>query len=129
MKKSYYKIILASIFATTFIFGAVPTTAQAANFGDAGALFEDTGVQAYGEQPRDIRAIVASIVKGALSLLGIIFLLLVIYGGYLWMTAQGEEKQVQKAKDVLKQAIIGIIIVLLAYAITEFIISTITESL
>ena len=55
-----------------------------------------------------------------LSILGIIFLILTLYGGYLWMTARGNEEQVTKAKSVLTRAIIGLIIVISAYAITSF---------
>jgi hypothetical protein len=44
-----------------------------------------------------------------------------IYGGYRWMMASGREEEVQKAKDTIKAAIIGLIIVLSAYTITYFI--------
>ncbi|MEI8360565.1 MAG: hypothetical protein WCG01_00295 [bacterium] len=57
----------------------------------------------------------------AVSFLGVIFLCLAIYGGYLWMTAQGEEKKVAEAKDIIKRAVIGLIIVVSAYAITAFV--------
>jgi hypothetical protein len=46
-----------------------------------------------------------------------------IYGGYLYMTAQGNEDQVEKGKDVIKNAVIGIVIIFLAYTITNFVIS------
>jgi len=61
---------------------------------------------------------VAVIIKAFLSFLGIIFVILIIYGGYLWMTARGNEEQVNKAKDTLQKAIIGLIIILAAYSIT-----------
>ena len=56
-----------------------------------------------------------------LSFVGTAFLLLMIYAGILWMTAQGNEKQVTTAKDLMINAAIGIIIVFAAYAITSFI--------
>ena len=70
---------------------------------------------------KDPREIVAKVIKIFLSLLGTIFLVLIIYGGYLWMTAQGEEEQVTKAKDLIRNAVIGLIIILAAYTITKFI--------
>ena len=64
---------------------------------------------------------IANIIKVVLSLLGFIFVILMIYAGILWMTAAGNEKQVQKAKDIVSRAAIGLIIVVSAYAITYFI--------
>jgi len=48
---------------------------------------------------------------------------LAIYAGYNWMTAQGEEEKVTKAKDTLTAAIIGLVIVIAAYAISYYVIS------
>lgn len=68
-------------------------------------------------------ALAASIIKVFLSLLGVVFLALLVYGGFTWMKAQGEEEEITRAKDTIKQAIIGLIIVLSAYAITFFVTS------
>ena len=59
------------------------------------------------------------------SVLGVIFLVLIIYAGVLWMTAGGESKQVDKAKSILINTTIGIVITLAAYAITNFIFNAI----
>lgn len=56
-----------------------------------------------------------------LSFMGVIFLGLIIYAGMTWMTAQGNEQKVTKAKDMIANAIIGLIVVLSAYALTAFI--------
>lgn len=79
------------------------------------------GVQVI-EQPlglasTDIRVLIARVIKIALGLLGIIFVLLVIYGGFLYMTAGGNEEQIASAKKVLMNATIGLIIILSAYSI------------
>lgn len=55
-----------------------------------------------------------------LSFVGVVFLILMIYAGILWMTARGNEQQVSKAKDLLINATIGMIIVFSAYALTTF---------
>lgn len=60
-----------------------------------------------------------------LGFTGIIFFVLVVYGGLLWMTSAGNEDSVAKAKKILTAAIIGLIIVMSAYAITRFIGSSI----
>jgi TRAP-type C4-dicarboxylate transport system permease small subunit len=67
---------------------------------------------------------ISKIIALALSLIGVIFLGLLIYGGYIWMTARGNEQQVEKAKNIIINTIIGLVIVVAAYAITVFIGST-----
>ena len=60
-------------------------------------------------------------IKAFLSLLGIIFIILILYAGYSWMTAGGDESKVQKAKDTIQRAIIGLVITVMAYAIWVFV--------
>lgn len=60
------------------------------------------------------------IVGAVLAFLGVIFLVLMIYGGVTWMTAAGNEAQVAKARTLIVAAIIGLLIVLSAYAITSY---------
>ncbi|MDD5291263.1 MAG: hypothetical protein PHZ04_04100 [Patescibacteria group bacterium] len=65
--------------------------------------------------------VAGGVVRIFLSILGIIFIVLMIYAGYLWMMARGNEEQVNKAKDLIRDAVIGLIIVVAAYAVTYFI--------
>ena len=60
------------------------------------------------------------IIGALLAFLGVIFLMLMIYGGVMWMTAAGNEAQVAKARTLIVAAIIGLLIVLSAYAITSY---------
>jgi len=69
------------------------------------------------------------IIGTALSFVGILFLILVIYAGIMWMTAQGNEQKVTKAKDLLINSIIGLIIVFAAYAITAFVGEFVTKNI
>lgn len=64
------------------------------------------------------------IVSSLLGLVGIAFMILMMYGGYLWMSAQGNESQVDKAIGIIKAAVIGLVITFAAYAISYFIMST-----
>ncbi len=68
---------------------------------------------------------ISSLVATFLSLLGVIFMVLMIYGGYNWMTAAGDETKIDKAKDTIRAAIIGLVIVIAAYGISVFVISRI----
>ena len=76
----------------------------------------------------DITVIVGKIVQGALTLMGSLFLAQTVYGGYLWMTARGDEQQVEKAKHTLRTSTIGLGIMLAAYAITTFVINRLTTA-
>lgn len=97
--------------------------AQEGNYGlDASA----SKVSAFSEQMGDyntnfLNTRIGSIIGIALSFIGVIFLILMIYAGISWMTASGNQEKVTKAKDLIINAIIGLIIVLAAYAITSFI--------
>ena len=53
----------------------------------------------------------------ALSFLGVIFIILIVIGGFQWMMAGGNEEQVKKATGRIKNAVIGLIVVASAYAI------------
>ena len=61
------------------------------------------------------------VVQAALSLLGIIFLIITIMAGYKWMMASGNEADVEKAKDSIKRAVIGLLVTISAWAIWYFI--------
>lgn len=62
------------------------------------------------------------------SFLGIIFLVLIVYAGILWSTAQGNTSQVEKAKDTITRSIVGLILVILAYAISIFIMTLLRKT-
>lgn len=66
-------------------------------------------------------AIAGTIIATVFGLLGVIFIVLIIYAGILWMTAGGEEAKVEKAQTILKNAIIGLIITVSVYAIYQLV--------
>ena len=68
------------------------------------------------------------IVNALLSLLGVVFIILIIYGGFQWMTAGGNDDAVKKAKERIKNAIIGLIITISAFAIWRLIASVILKT-
>lgn len=69
----------------------------------------------------DLGVLISRIIRIVLSFLGIIFLVLIIFSGFRWMTAGGNEEAVKKAQGTIKTAIIGLVIVLAAYSITYFV--------
>ena len=113
------KMVLAALFGI-FFFSA--NNVLAAPSGTPAIPDELTQTATEGGLPTlDLFTTIGTLVNALLGLLGVIFLLLTIYAGFLWMTARGETDQVKKAKNILMQAVIGIIIVTSAYAITAFI--------
>ncbi|MFH1098985.1 MAG: hypothetical protein V1723_03635 [Candidatus Uhrbacteria bacterium] len=104
-----------------FLLPALPAAAQV-----------DTGIEfgtATGLTTRDIRLIVAEIIRIAIGLLGLVALVIVVYGGYLWMTAGGDTEKLTDAKKWLINGAIGLAIILLSFSITQFVISRLTDAL
>ncbi|MBI5732006.1 MAG: Ig-like domain-containing protein, partial [Candidatus Magasanikbacteria bacterium] len=86
----------------------------------------DTGIefgQYTGLADTDIRIIVAKIIRAFLGIVGLVALGFTLYGGYLYMTSEGNEEKVATAKKILKNMVIGLAIILSALAITQFIIN------
>ena len=102
-----------------------PATVEASSnlknaFGSSSTL-EQAGMQSGFLLTATVETMSGKIITSILSLLGIIFILFTIYGGFLYMTASGNEEKTKKALSIIKQALIGLIIILAAYAITYLI--------
>ena len=104
---------------------AVGTPTEGGGLGEAAAKAQAAGKIAYGENigTQSLEQIIGNLIQNILALLGVIFLILAVYGGYKWMMARGNEQEVEKAKETIKAAVIGAGIVLGAYAITSFVIN------
>ena len=70
-----------------------------------------------------LATMIGNIAQLIISVLGVIFVIFIVYAGGLWVNAAGNESKIDKAKDILKQSIIGLIITIGAYAISYFIIN------
>lgn len=68
-------------------------------------------------------ALAGAIIGYLLAFVGVIFFALILYGGFLWMTARGNEEQVKKALELIKSAVVGLVIVFISYVVTQFILS------
>jgi hypothetical protein len=76
--------------------------------------------------PDSLASGVSMIVYSLLSLLGVVFLGLTIYAGLMWMTAEGSEERMERAKRILIESLAGLVIVLAAYAISFFVIKALS---
>lgn len=72
----------------------------------------------------DLRQTVINVIRWALGFLTLLAVVYVIYGGFVWLTAAGNEDRVEKAKQIILQAMIGLVIILLAWAIVAFVART-----
>lgn len=113
--------------SSVIVFFGITLPASAFAVSELEKAGQSAGFATQGEGA-DITVVVGGIIKAALTVMGTVFLGLTIYGGYLWMTARGEEQQVTKAKDTLRTSVIGFAIMLGAYAITTFVVSRLTEA-
>ncbi len=75
-----------------------------------------------------IGEIVATLIQAVLGFLAIIFVVLILYAGFKWMTAGGNEEQIKEARETIKKAIIGLIIIIAAYSITYFVFSALGDA-
>lgn len=91
--------------------------------GDALGNLEGVADPAGIDTSRDAGSIVGQAINIALSLVGLIFLVLTVYAGLTWMTSRGNEEQISKARKTLIASVIGLIITVSAYAITVLVTS------
>lgn len=119
---------IIAIFLAFFVFyQAIP--ASATGIEDATSGLKGAATKMYGENPeadgstviKNIPQAIGRMVGAVLAFVGTLFFILIIYSGFTWMLARGNESEVQKAKDMLESSVIGLIIVLSAYAITAYI--------
>ena len=82
---------------------------------------ESTGRAGGYELSGDVYGLAQIVINAFLSIVGVLLLIYLLHAGYEWMTARGEEEKVEKAKDTIKRAITGIIIIVAAYAISVFV--------
>lgn len=109
-----------------FIFQATP--AFAIDLGFEKRVQGAASKAGYGSATETTLAETAGIaIKAALSFVGVIFLVLMVYAGYLWFTSRGEEEPIKKAQKIIMASVIGLVIVAGAYGITSLIVPRILE--
>lgn len=76
----------------------------------------------------DPAVLIGRVVSGVLALVGSLAFIMFIYGGITWMLARGNDKEVQKGKDILIWAIIGLAVIFAAYAILNTVFNTLAPT-
>lgn len=103
------------------------TSLLTAGLGQAGTNLISAGTSAGVDQDTDLSAIIGIGIQTILAFVGLIFMVLMIYAGYLWMTARGEEEQIKKAQKIITACVVGLILVVSAFAITRLVIARFTS--
>jgi hypothetical protein len=122
--------------STAMVVGALalPLIAHASRqspFTNAGAQLGTVATQAGAEvtvEEGALEDLIGRIIGAALSIAGVFFFGYIVWAGYLWMTAHGEEDKITQAKKMISGGVIGLAIVIAAYAITVFIVTKLTEA-
>ncbi len=104
---------------------AAPASAQGVTGSIRTGLDQAAGTS-YTKSNPDLYSIVGGLIQVALTLVGVLLLIYLIYAGFLWMTAAGDGKKVTEAKEILKNVLIGIVIIFSAYAIANFVLTSLT---
>lgn len=121
MKKQILSLgILTALLAPVFVF-AQGTTAAPDMFGTSYGTAIGLGTQ-------DVRETISKIINVVLGILGIVVTLIIIAGGFRWMTAGGNEESVAQAKKIISSGVIGLLIIIVAYALSNWIFSVIINS-
>lgn len=121
--KTFKIFIICILIILGFQASSFLALAQSYDFNANSGLSSAAQNAGYETSPeKNIEFYMSQIITIILSVLGVVFLILIIYGGLIWMTAAGNEEKAKKAKELITEAMIGLIIVLAAYAISYFII-------
>jgi len=95
--------------------------------GDLKDTAEQSGIIVDNKQPPTLYQTIGKFINLFLAFLGVVFLIIIIYAGFVWMMAKGNQEEVNRAIDWMKNAFIGIIIVLAAYLLTNYVVFRILE--
>ena len=135
MKKKILSFVLSlfviSLFALPVMVSAVYGEAPGTPINPVGGANDTLGInygKATGLGEKDVRNTIASIINVALGLLGLVVVVIILIGGFEWMTAGGNEEKTGEARNRIFAGIIGLAIILSAYAIATFVINSLTSA-
>lgn len=119
------KIQTAITAGTLFLALAAPALA---GFSDATGLTGTAGAAGLSAFSGNLPEIIGRFVGALVGLLGVIFVVLLVYGGFTWMTAQGSEEKIKKAKNIITSAVVGLVVVFASYTIANAVIDALSSA-
>lgn len=97
-----------------------PGLASAVEFG-VGEIPKGSGVR----ENENLLQFIADTIKVVLGVVGALLLVLIVYGGFVYATSSGDESKVEKGKNILTYAIVGIVIIAIAFILTDYVIENV----
>ncbi len=125
----FKKLTLLGLTLALTLSMALPVAVQAEETGFFPDDFQTTvETGALLDTDAGLLGIIAGLVNVFMGLLGMLAVVLMLYGGFIWMTAQGDPEKVQKAQNIIKTAVVGIIVIFAAWALATFAIDYIAST-
>jgi hypothetical protein len=124
-KKIIFPILLSLIVISFLI---LPIIASAQGLKNINQAIDTTAQGAGIKGETSLIQIFALLVKVLLGILGFVFVVLIIYGGVEWMMAMGANEKVAKAKKIIINSVIGLVIIILSYSIASFVITALNST-
>lgn len=121
--KKSVAVLVSSLIVASLIAPAV-TLAYTLSFDDSANTLATTTQLGT----RDPAGIVFTIVNTGLIFLGMVTVIIVIVAGFMWLLAAGTEEKITKAKDLLKGAVVGLIIVLMSYGLAQYVFTALVRA-
>jgi len=119
------KKLIAGFFCLTILSLLVPAVVSAQDDIFGVNVVSDANLALTNSDPRETAV---RIINTALGFLGLIAVVIVLYGGFMWMTAAGNEERISKAKQILTAGIIGLVIIAMAWAIASYVVGAIMDA-
>lgn len=125
MKKLISKKTLAALMTVAVVsFLVLPLIASSANLNFG---LDEAGEIGLGRG--DLKDTINAIIRVILSFLGILAVIIILWGGFIWMTAAGDDGKTEKARKLIIAGVVGIVIILAAYSIAYFVINTVNTEI
>lgn len=116
------KKILSFVLISIFCFSMCASVAMAApTYG-----LEYSSIMELGT--RGLKAMVFTVINVILGFLGVLAIIIVLFGGFKWMTSGGSEEKIGEARNMIIAGIVGLAIVLAAYAIAQFVVVSLVNA-
>lgn len=126
MKKIVNLVLMLTILFSGVLFAVSTVSAQALETKD---LIDTDVIDQTGLKQADLPSVIAQIIRTVMGLLGIVAVVIILIGGFYWMTAGGDEGRVETGKKWIFSGIIGLAIILSAYALATFVINSLTDAI
>lgn len=129
--KKFLQVSSVFLILASFFF-LVPVHAVGVDINNVGVPQNDQLGLSYGQATglgnTDVRLTAARIINVVLGVLGILTTILILYAGFTWMTAGGNDEKITKAKGTIFAAVIGLLVILSAYAISSFVLKNLYKA-